>query len=58
MLTATNPHDHAIGHSGRGPGSRIAVYTQQGLISVVWAAATSGIVPEAEVFRSLRNGSI
>jgi CubicO group peptidase (beta-lactamase class C family) len=58
MLTATNPHDHPIGHSGSGPGSRIAVYAQQGLTSVVWAATASGIDPEAEVFRSLRNGSI
>ena len=58
MLAAMNPLDHPIGHSGSGPGSRIAVYAQQGLISVVWAATTSGIVPEAEVFRSLRSSSI
>lgn len=57
MLRAENPIDHPIGHSGSGPGSRIAVYAQQGKTSAVWAATTSGTDPEAEVFRSLRNGS-
>lgn len=58
MLKATNPLGHPIGHSGSGPGSRIAVYAQQGATRVVWAATASDVDPEAEVFRSLRNGGI
>ena len=58
MVAATTPLAHPIGHSGSGPGSRIAVYARLGLIGVVWAATTSSIVPEAEVFRSLRNGNL
>ena len=57
-LRARNPLSHPIGHSGSGPGSRIAVYAQQGTTCVVWAATASGVDPEAEVFRSLRNGGI
>jgi CubicO group peptidase (beta-lactamase class C family) len=57
MLRATSPHDHPIGHSGSGPGSRIAVYWQQGRTCVVWAATTTDTIPEAEVFRTLGNGS-
>ncbi|WP_413993397.1 serine hydrolase domain-containing protein [Labrys okinawensis] len=56
MLRATNPLDHPIGHSGGGPGSRIAVYGQQGRTCVVWAATASNTNPEAEVFRALENG--
>lgn len=58
MLSATNPLAHPVGHSGSGPGSRTAAYAQQGTTCVIWAAATSGVDPEAEVIRSLRNGSI
>jgi len=58
MLRATDPLHHPIGHSGSGPGSRIAVYAQQGATCVIWAATTSGVDPEAEIFRRLRNGSI
>ena len=57
MLSATNPLAHPVGHSGSGPGSRIAAYAQQGTTCVIWAAAASGVDPEAEVFRSLRNGA-
>ncbi|MER8527282.1 serine hydrolase domain-containing protein [Mesorhizobium sp. M0814] len=56
MLRATNPLAHPIGHSGSGPGSRIAVYGQQGRTCVVWATAASSTIPEAEVFRALENG--
>ncbi len=55
MLRATNPSEGPIGHSGSGPGSRIAVYAQE-TTCVVWAATTSAVDPEAEVFRKLRNG--
>jgi CubicO group peptidase (beta-lactamase class C family) len=56
MLWAVNPLFHPIGHSGSGPGSRIAVYGQQGRTCVVWTATASGTNPEAEVFRALENG--
>ena len=53
MLFAMNTLDHPIGHSGSGPGSRIAVYHQHGRTGAVWAAVSSGLDPEEEVFRSL-----
>lgn len=56
MLPAMNLLAHPIGHSGSGPGSRIAVYGQQGRTCVVWAATASSTIPEAEVFRALENG--
>jgi CubicO group peptidase (beta-lactamase class C family) len=56
MLRAMNPLAHPIGHSGSGPGSRIAVYAQQGRTCVVWATVASSTIPEAEVFRALENG--
>lgn len=58
MLNATMPLRHPIGHSGSGPGSRIAVYAQQETTCVVWATTASGLDPEAEILRSLRNGGI
>lgn len=56
MLQATNPLHHPIGHTGSGPGSRIAVYGQQGATCVVWAASTTDIDPVAEVYRILGSG--
>ena len=58
MQRATDPLAHPIGHSGGGPGSRIAAYAQRGMTSVIWAATSSGVDPDAEVFRVLRIGSI
>lgn len=58
MLWATNPLHHPIGHSGGGPGSRIAVYAQGGTTCAVWADSASGVDPEAEVFRWLGYGGI
>lgn len=54
MLGAANPLREPIGHSGSGPGSRIAVYAQRGTTCAVWAATTSGIDPEIECFSRLR----
>ncbi|MES0022400.1 MULTISPECIES: serine hydrolase domain-containing protein [unclassified Mesorhizobium] len=54
MVSATNSLNHPVGHSGSGPGSRIAVYAKRGTTSAVWAATTSRTYPEAEVFRSLQ----
>ncbi len=53
MLWATRPEHHAIGHSGSGPGSSIAVYGRRGSTRVVWSASSSGVDPEEEVFRAL-----
>ena len=36
MLSATDPHLHPIGHTGEGPGSRIAVYTLANRVAAVW----------------------
>jgi CubicO group peptidase (beta-lactamase class C family) len=58
MLSAANPLDHPVGHRGMGPGSRFAAFGQQGLTCVIWAEDTSGVDPEVEVIRSLRNGSL
>jgi Beta-lactamase len=55
MLRATNPLAHPVGHSGSGPGSRIAVYAKQGTACVAWAATSSGVDPEEEVFQSLHD---
>ena len=38
MLSATDPHFHPIGHTGEGPGSRIAVYTLANRVAAVWTA--------------------
>jgi CubicO group peptidase (beta-lactamase class C family) len=48
MLRARNPLDGPIGHSGSGPGSRIAVYARRGTTCVTWAATTCGIDAEAD----------
>ena len=58
MMRATNPLAHPIGHSGGGPGSRIAVYAQQGTTCAVWAAETSAVDPEADVFQSFCNAGV
>jgi CubicO group peptidase (beta-lactamase class C family) len=55
MLSATNPLAHPVGHGGSGPGSRIAVYTQQGTGCAVWAATSSGVNPEVEAFQILHH---
>jgi len=54
MMRATDPLAHPIGHSGSGPGSRIAAYSRQCTTCVVWAATASGIDTEAESFRGLQ----
>jgi CubicO group peptidase (beta-lactamase class C family) len=50
MLTANNPLDHPLGHSGEGPGSRIAVYARGRTAAAVWTAPPSDWNAEAEVF--------
>jgi CubicO group peptidase (beta-lactamase class C family) len=53
MLSAADPLDHPLGHTGEGPGSRIAVYARGGKAAAVWTASPSERVAETEVFRFL-----
>jgi CubicO group peptidase (beta-lactamase class C family) len=50
MLWANNPLDHPLGHSGEGPGSRIAVYARGRKAAAVWTAPPSDRNAEVEVF--------
>ena len=38
MLSATNPQLHPIGHTGEGPGSRIAVYAFADRVAAAWTS--------------------
>ena len=38
MLSATDPQLHPVGHTGEGPGSRIAVYALADRVAAVWTA--------------------
>jgi CubicO group peptidase (beta-lactamase class C family) len=53
MLHATAPLQHPPGHSGAGPGSRIAVYARGQKAAAVWADTESALDPETEAFRLL-----
>lgn len=53
MLSATDPLEHPLGHTGEGPGSRIAVYARGRKAAAVWTAAASERIAETEVFRFL-----
>lgn len=53
MLSATDPLEHPLGHTGEGPGSRIAVYARGRKAAAVWTAAPSERIAETEVFRFL-----
>ena len=53
MLNARNPDAHPIGHSGEGPGSRIAVYASRGRAAAVWAELPAETDPEADAFAML-----
>ena len=41
MLSATDPLLHPIGHTGEGPGSRIAVYALDDRVAAVWTSLPS-----------------
>jgi CubicO group peptidase (beta-lactamase class C family) len=56
MIAAADPRQKPIGHTGGGPGSGIAVYSQLGRTGAVWAASSSPIDPVAKVFSRLANG--
>ena len=53
MLWANNPQDHPFGHTGEGPGSRIAVYARGRKAAAVWTAPPSDRIAEVEVFKLL-----
>jgi CubicO group peptidase (beta-lactamase class C family) len=58
LFAATDPLAHPIGHSGGGPGSKIAVYERQRMTYAVWATQASDIDPEALVVRSLAEAAL
>jgi CubicO group peptidase (beta-lactamase class C family) len=51
MMSATDIHQHPIGHSGGGPGSRIAVYAKQDAVCAIWSS--SELDPESEMRKIL-----
>jgi CubicO group peptidase (beta-lactamase class C family) len=53
MLSATNPRLHPIGHTGEGPGSRIAVYALADRVAAVWTSVPADNDAEIMVQRLL-----
>ena len=53
MLHARDARSHPLGHSGAGPGSRIAVYAQGGAVCALWQAESMQSDPAHEAFRML-----
>ena len=53
MLSATDPHLHPIGHTGEGPGSRIAVYALADRVAAVWTALPADESAETMAHRLL-----
>ena len=53
MLSATDPHLHPIGHTGEGPGSRIAVYALDDQVAAIWTALPADDDAETMVQRLL-----
>lgn len=53
MLWAEDPLDHPLGHTGGGPGSSFACYTQGGRVVAVWADEASGLDATTEAFGAL-----
>lgn len=53
MVTATQPEYHPLGHSGEGPGSRIAVYAFAGRASAVWTALPAARDADDQAFEML-----
>ena len=49
MLAANEPDAHPFGHSGAGPGSRIAVCAHSCQVAAAWAASSSLIEPDTKV---------
>ncbi|MEG0226384.1 MAG: serine hydrolase domain-containing protein [Comamonas sp.] len=53
MLHARDAQSHPVGHSGAGPGSRIAVYSQRDMVCALWQAESMQSDPAYEAFRML-----
>lgn len=53
MLRARDPEDHPLGHSGEGPGSKIAVYAKNRKAVAVWNALPSEVEAETYAFKML-----
>ena len=53
MLSAETPKDYPMGHSGEGPGSRIAVYAKYHKVAAVWKLLPSKVDAEACAFEML-----
>jgi CubicO group peptidase (beta-lactamase class C family) len=53
MLNATDAGAHPLGHSGEGPGSRIAVYAKADKAVAVWSASPCEMDPEAQAYEML-----
>ena len=53
MLSAEKSEDHPIGHSGEGPGSRIAVYAKNHKVAAVWKLLPSQVEAETCAFEML-----
>lgn len=53
MLSAKDPDLHPLGHSGEGPGSRIAVYAKDRKAVAVWTSLPSTVDAEACAFEML-----
>lgn len=57
MTRAMEPWAHPIGHSGAGPGSRIAVYAVGGKVAAVWASNEAQPEPERAILSALGRDS-
>jgi CubicO group peptidase (beta-lactamase class C family) len=53
MLTAKDSDTHALGHSGAGPGSKIAVYAKAHRAAGVWRASPFETDPDVRVLQML-----
>lgn len=53
MLSASDPLDHPLGHTGGGPGSSFACYAQHRRVVAVWADEASGLDATTEAFAAL-----
>lgn len=53
MLAADEPAKHSLGHSGEGPGSRIAVYAKDHRAAAVWAPFPTAVDPTTRVHEML-----
>ena len=53
MLSAEDPEAHPLGHSGEGPGSRIAVYARDRKVAAMWTPVPCERDPDAVVYEML-----